>query len=131
MFNTPASRNRLAVGAILAMALLGAGTTIAAEAFPPSILVLSQKPAGNTVSITYAYLPQNGTLRIYASDARGGMGPTRLGQVDVSVGDHRDVKIALSAAPERGTKLWAAVEHANGGLFKRQGKPVERSFKVL
>jgi hypothetical protein len=131
MFNSPASRNHVAVGAIMLMALLGAGTAIAAEAFPPSVLALSQKPNGNSVSITYAYFPQKGTLGIYASDSRGRMGMTRLGQVDIGAGDHRNVKIALSAPPKPGTKLWAAVEHANGGLFKNQGKPAEQSFKVL
>lgn len=131
MFNSPASRNRLALGAIAIMGLLGAGTALAAEAFPPSVLALNQKPKGNDVSITYAYFPQKGKLAVYRSDARGGRGRTRLGEVNIGAGDHRNVMIKLKAAPKPGTKLWAAVEQKNGNLFKDQGMPAEQSFKVL
>jgi hypothetical protein len=92
---------------------------------------LEPKGEENGVSITYAYFPRKGTLAIYGSNARGQVGKTRLGQVAIDAGDHRNVKIALSQSPKRGTKLWAVVQQKNGSPFRNQGTPAEQSFKIL
>ncbi len=131
MFKSPTSRNALTAGAIALATLLGAGTAMAAAAFPPSVIALNQKEKAKGVSITYARFPQKGTLAIYGSDANGRMGKTRLGHVAIDAGDHRNVKVALSQSPKPGTELWAAVENANGSVFKDHGKPAEQSFRVL
>jgi len=121
----------LTAGAIALGALLAAGSALAAAAYPPSVLALNQKEKKNGVSITYAYFPRKGSLAIYESDARGRVGKTRLGDVAINAGDHRNVKIALSQAPKPGTKLWAVVQQKNGSPFRDQGTPAEQSFKVL
>ncbi len=131
MFQSTASQTALAASAMALVAVLAAGTALAAAAFPPSVLALSQKEKANGVSITYAYFPHKGTLAIYGSDARGRMSKTRLGQVAINAGDHRNIKVALSPAPKSGTRLWAVVEHPNGSPFKDEGKAAEQSFKVL
>jgi hypothetical protein len=130
MFKSP-TRNVLTASAIALATLLGAGTAMAATGFPPSVIALNQKEKAKGVSITYARFPQKGTLAIYGSDANGRMAKTRLGQVAIDAGDHRNVKVALSQSPKPGSKLWAVVEHANGNAFKDHGKPAEQSFRVL
>ncbi len=68
------SRNRLVATAVATIGLLAASQAFAADTFPPSVIALNQKPKSNNVSITYANLPQKGTLAIYQSDAQGRMG---------------------------------------------------------
>ena len=82
----------------------------------------------------YAYLPKNGMLAIFSSDARGHMGKAPIGLVALLVGDHRNFKVTLNPAPKSGTQLWAVLEQStrNTEPFKRfDGKPVEESFKAL
>jgi hypothetical protein len=132
MFKSRAFKSTaLTAGAIASLALLAAGTAMAAAVYPPSVTALNQKEKKNGVSITYAYFPRKGTLAIYGSNARGQVGKTRLGQVAIDAGDHRNVKIALSQSPKRGTKLWAVVQQKNGSPFRNQGTPAEQSFKIL
>ena len=131
MLNISTSRNHLVAAAVATIGLLTASSAFAADAFPPSVIALNQKPKANNVSITYANLPQKGTLAIYASDAQGRMGTKMLGQVKMDAGDHRNVQIKLTSAPKSGSRLWAAAEQTNGKVFSSQGQAAEQSFNVL
>ena len=101
---------------------------------PAEVIALNQKIKGDSVSISYAYLPKNGMLAIFSSDARGHMGKAPIGLVALLVGDHRNFKVTLNPAPKSGTQLWAVLEQPSGNTepFKRfDGKPVEESFTAL
>jgi hypothetical protein len=91
---------------------------------------MNQKIKGDAVSITYAYLPQDGTLDIYAVNATGKVGTTPLGKISLTAGDHRDIKVSLSSPPKEGMRLRAVLEKA-GRPFKNSGDVPERTFKVL
>ena len=101
---------------------------------PAEVVALNQKLRGDSVSITYAYLPKNGTLAIFSTDARGHMGKAPIGLVALLGGDHRNFDVALHPAPKSGTRLWAVLEQSIGNTkpFKKfDGRPVEESFKAL
>lgn len=102
-----------------------------ADNFPPSVIAMSQKPKGGDVSITYANLPEKGTLAIFEGDGKGRMGKTRVGKVALDAGDHRNIKVQLSPMPRNGTRLYAVLEHPNGKPFKNQRTSYDRCFKVL
>jgi hypothetical protein len=102
-----------------------------ADIYPPSVIAFSQKPEAGEVSITYANLPQKGTLAIFSSDAQGKMSKTRVGEVALNAGDHRNIKVKLSPMPRDGSRLWAVLEQPDGNAFKNQRSSVDRSFKVL
>ena len=57
-----------------AAAVMAAGMLISSGAFaadsgtPASVLAMNQKPKGESVSITYAFAPEDGTLAIFAVD---------------------------------------------------------------
>jgi hypothetical protein len=112
--------------------LLTGTAALAAVGTPPSVIAMSQKLKGDAVSITYAYMPKDGTLAIYSSTKSGKMGKP-VGHIALSAGDHRDISVDLRAKPARGTKLWAVLEKSGtkSGVFKDKGTPAEQSFKVL
>jgi hypothetical protein len=83
------------------------------------------------VSITYANLPQKGTLAIFSSDAQGKMSKTRVGEVALDSGDHRNIKVKLSPMPREGATLWTVLEQPDGKALKKQRSNLDRSFKVL
>jgi hypothetical protein len=117
----------------LPMTMLMTLAVLAMDA-PAEVIALNQKIQGDSVSITYAYLPKNGTLAIFSSDARGHMGRAPIGRVALLVGDHRNFIVTLNPAPESGTQLWAVLEQSTGNMepFKRfDGGPVEEGFKAL
>jgi hypothetical protein len=131
MLNIPTSRTRLVAATVATIGLLTASSAFAADIFPPSVIALNQKPKSNQVSITYANLPQKGTLAIHGSDPSGSRGAKVLGQAKMDAGDHRNVAIKLSTTPKAGSRLWAAVETSNGKVAKNQGQAAEQSFQVL
>lgn len=102
-----------------------------ANNFPPSIIAMNQRPKGGDVSITYANLPQKGTLVLFEGDGRGRMGKTRVGKVALDAGDHRNIKVRLSPMPRNGARLYAVLEQSNGKPFQNQRSNTDRSFKVL
>lgn len=117
----------------LAAAIAFAGSTSAAtQDFLPSVTVLSQKVKGDTVSITYAFLPKDGTLTILSGDPSGRKGASVLGSVALPAGDHRNVKVQLRREPKAGTRLWAAIGQAKTDKpFKNSDERAEQSFKAL
>jgi hypothetical protein len=101
---------------------------------PAEVIALNQKIKGDGVSITYAYLPKNGMLAIFASDALGHMGRAPIGRIALLVGEHSNFEVTLNPAPKSGTQLWAVLEQStrNREPFKKfDGQPVEESFKAL
>lgn len=75
----------------------------------PSVLVFNQKVDGKTIKLAYAFMPKNGFIVIYGSDASGKMTGSPLGSAAIPAGDHRDVKVTLTTEPKRGAKLWATL----------------------
>lgn len=97
-----------------------------------SVIAMNQKPKGDTVSVTYAYLPKDGSLAIFNSDPSQGQSTKPIGQVSLTAGGHRDIQVQLSNPPKAGTKLWAAVDQSKSGQpFKDFDKPAQQSFKTL
>ena len=95
----------------------------------PSVIALNQKIKNDDVSITYAYLPKDGTLAIFESNGSGKMTGKPIGQVALKAGEHRDVKVQLESQPTSGTRLRAVLEQQGGKALK--GRPGEQSFKAL
>ena len=106
---------------------------LAAIGTPRVVIAMNQKLKGDGVSITYAFLPKDGTLAIFPTDARGRMSTEPIGVVGLAGGDHRNIKVVLSPLPKSGTKLWAVLEQGGGAqLFTRlDGEPAEQIFKTL
>jgi hypothetical protein len=130
MLRPAISRIAVLVGAAALAAPL-ATAALAADIYPPSVIALNQKPKASDVSITYANLPEKGTLAIFESDAQGRMGKTRVGRVALDAGNHRNIRVKLSPMPRNGATLWAVLEQPNGKAFKEQRSSADRSFKVL
>ena len=115
-------------------------TSAAAQEFPdsgvgdflPSVTALDQKVKGDAVNITYAFLPKDGTLAILSGDPSSKTGASVVGSVDLSAGDHREVKVPLSSEPKAGTRLWAQVEQSKSGKpFAKSDERAQQSFKTL
>ena len=106
---------------------------LAAIGTPPVVIAMNQKLEGDSVSITYAFLPKDGTLAIFPSDVRGRMSAEPIGLVGLAAGDHRNVKVPLSPLPKSGTKLWAVLEQAGRAhpLTTLDDDPAEQMFKTL
>ncbi len=84
------------------------------------------------MSITYAYLPQQGRLVIFSGDPSEKGGATAIGATSLDAGDHRDFKVSLNEAPKAGTRLWAAVEQTKSEKpFAHSDERAEQSFKVM
>lgn len=129
----PARKTLFAVGSALAAILVSGGVAVAAPmtaGTAASVIAMNQKIKGNAVSITYAYMPKDGTLDIYAVDPNGKLGVKPLGQVSLTAGDHRDIRVGLSSIPKEGSSLRAVIEES-GQRLKMSGNTPERSFKIL
>ena len=126
-----------ALGAALIASLLtggaafaAGGTTMLSGTPHASVIAFNQKAKGDAVTITYAFLPQDGTLDIYALDSSGKISAAPLGKVSLKAGDHRDVKVTLNSSPKQGMRLQAVIENS-GQPLKYSGDIPERTFKVL
>jgi len=108
-----------------------ATAALAADIYPPSVIVFNQKPKAGDVSITYANLPEKGTLALFESDAKGRLSKTPVGKVALDAGDHRNIRVQLSQKPRNGAKLFAVLQQPNGNPFTNQRSTADRSFKVL
>jgi hypothetical protein len=124
-------RPTAAFSGVLLATLLASGAALAAVGTPPSVIAMSQKLKGDAVSITYAYMPKNGTLDIFAVGSSGKAARTPLGKVALTKGDHRDISVDLSSAPKPGTKLEAVLETSHAKPFTDAGEPARQSFKIL
>jgi hypothetical protein len=116
-------------------ALLLAVATSASAATPgtlPSVTALNQKPKGDAVDITYAYLPMDGRVQIYSGDPQARTNAAVVGSIDLTAGDHRDFKVQLTTAPKSGERLWAAVNQAKANsTFPGSNERAKQSFKAL
>lgn len=116
-------------GATTLSAVLVATAAFAASGTPASIIAFNQKPKNSEVTITYAYLPKDGALDIFAVGPNGMRKGKSLGKVALKAGDHRDVAVALNDLPAKGTKLIAVIEKDKP--VNRSGDRPERTFSIL
>ena len=129
-----------ALAMLTSTSALTRATSAVAQEFPgsrvgdflPSVTALDQKVKGDAVKITYAFLPKDGTLAILAGDPSKKSGASVVGSVDLSAGDHREVKVPLASEPKAGTRLWAQVEQGKSGKpFAKSDERAQQSFKTL
>jgi hypothetical protein len=132
-FTHPYLRSFAAIGASVAMATAAsaAPNDRSAEGFTPSVIAMDQKLQNDEVSITYAYLPKDGRLTILAVAPDGKGEPTVLGSTDLSAGDHRNVKVSLTEAPQQGAQLKARVEASEGEPFAGSDDRTKMMFGVM
>ncbi|MBY0559433.1 hypothetical protein [Hyphomicrobium sp.] len=120
-----------------AAAVMAAGMVMATSAFaadpgtPASVIAMNQKPKGESVSITYAFAPADGTLAIFSVDPAGHASAQPLGSAALTRGDHRDVKIKLNEELKPGTTLWAVARSKDGKPFRNVDGPAEQTFNIL
>lgn len=130
---SPLERPVAVLSAVLLTSLLASGAALAAVTTPgthASIIAMSQKPKSDAVSITYAYLPKDGTLNLYAIGPSGKMQKTPVGKVSLKAGDHRQVSVSLNPVPKKGERLEAVIEQ-NGQPVAHPSDKAERTFKIL
>ncbi|MBS0237335.1 MAG: hypothetical protein JSR89_02795 [Proteobacteria bacterium] len=122
---------------IVAASAVAASFAVACNAFaaelgtPASVLAMNQKPKGDSVSITYVFVPKDGILAVYSGDPANRSHAKLLGKAALPHGDHRNVSIKLAGEPKAGEKLWAVIEGTSGNAFTNADGPAEQSFKVL
>jgi len=128
---SPLERPTALFSGVLLATLLASGAALAAvSASPASIIARNQKPKGDAVSITYAFLPKGGTLDVYAVSSSGKMGTNPLGTVKLDPGDHRNVSVSLNPMPKKGERLRAVIERSDQPL-KNPGNISNRTFTIL
>lgn len=137
---------KMALIAIAALAIPAAGNAMqdkdkTAEAMiPSSVIAFNQKASGDAVKMTYVYLPFDGYVAIYTT-SDGKVSGDVLGYVPLAKGDHRDVAVKLSKAPEAGSQLVATLYKDVDGDKKLDKKtdtpvwsadsvPTESHFKI-
>ncbi len=76
---------------------------------PPSVLAFDQLPKDNSLTISYAYLPQTGYVAVYKGEANAGPSGAPIGHTSLSSGDHRDFKVTLSEPVNAGEQLWISM----------------------
>lgn len=81
---------------------------------PASIIVFDQKLDGPDVKVSYVYAPAKSFAVVYGSDQHGKPGRKVLGSTALEAGDHRDVKVPISAQAKSGDALWISLYHAKG-----------------
>lgn len=125
-------RTVAAIAAITTSSLISLAT-LASAAGVPSVIAMNQKIKSGEVSITYANLPKAGFLALHPSLDNGRMSEKVVGEVALTAGDHRNIKVKLSGDVAAGTKLWADIQPAKGASkpFTDAGQPAEQSFKAL
>jgi hypothetical protein len=130
---SPLERPVAILSALLLTSLLASSAALADITTPgtqASVIAMSQKPKSGAVSITYAYLPKDGTLNLYAVGPSGKMEKKSVGKVSLKAGDHRQVSVSLNPAPKKGERFVAVIEHS-GQPLSNQGDKAERTFKIL
>jgi hypothetical protein len=127
------SSNALGAIAVAIAASFVGGAAFAADlGTQASVIAMNQKEKNDSVSITYAYAPQQATLKIFAQNPERSAVSKAIGEVSLSPGDHRDVAVKLNSIPKSGTRLWAVVEQGKGQKpFENLDGPAQQTFKVL
>ncbi len=107
----------------------------------PSLIVFDQRNAGKAVSFSYVYLPFDGYVAVYGSDADGKVAGDVLGYVPLAAGDHRNVSVDIGKDLKSGMTLWGSLYQDVDGdkkldkgkdrAFWPDGKPLENRFNVL
>lgn len=107
----------------------------------PSVIVFDQKSTGKAVSFSYVYLPSDGYVAVYGSDADGKRTGDVLGYVPLAAGDHRNVSVELGKDLKSGMTLWGSLYQDLDGdkkldkgkdtAFWPDGKPLENRFNIL
>lgn len=95
---------------------------------PPSVIVFNQKPKGNELSVTYAYMPSAGHLVIHNSEG-GKVGRDVVGSVKLEAGDHHNIAVKLDKALPSGTSLWASLTDSQKRPFE-QTLPLQNEFRI-
>lgn len=106
----------IAASSLLGLTMLfGAGATLPAyantpDAFvaEPSIVAFDQK-SGREITIDYVYLPADGYVAVYDSDANGNPTGKAIGHVPMTKGDHRNVRVGLAGTAKPGDRLWISL----------------------
>jgi hypothetical protein len=131
IYASPYERPVALLSGLLLATLLASGAALAAtKGTHASIIAMSQKLKNDAVSITYAYLPKDGSLAVYPVGSSGKMEKTAAGTVKLTAGDHRDVSVSLSPAPKAGEKFEAVILQS-GQPLKYSSDAAERTFKIL
>lgn len=131
----------LAAAAAVAGLATSALAITAAPATDPSVLVFDQSLSGEQINVSYAYLPRDGHIVIYAADGAGKPGGDPLGSAAVKAGSHVNVKVKLDKPGTAGTKLWAALyedkdgkpgftKGAEAALWNAGKLPIENQFTI-
>jgi hypothetical protein len=97
---------------------------------PASVIVFSQKPKGDQITVTYAFMPTAGHLVIHGSSKNGKPDDAVFGSIPLQAGDHRDIGVKLEKAPAPGTKLWASLTNSEKKSFWPSSLPAENEFHV-
>lgn len=122
----------LALTLTASMAFVGAAQ--AADAYQPSVLVFNQKAGTGNATITYAFIPKDGFVALYAGDPQTSKTMKPIGEAALLAGDNRDLHVTLPSTAKAGEKLWAELRVGtitNLGASKPvmlNGEPVEQSF---
>jgi hypothetical protein len=118
---------------VMAACLFAADAALAADpGTQASVIAMNQKAKDDSVSITYAYAPKNGTLEIFSANPEKASSAKPLGEVALSAGDHRDISVKLNPEPKAGTQLWAVVEQGKGPKpFSNLDGPAQQTYKVM
>lgn len=129
--------------AMKAMAVPTAPVTINADpdVTDPSVIVFDQRAGSSTVSLSYAYLPDNGYVAIYGTDDEGKPTGDVLGYTPLEAGNHMNVTVEIDQELESGQTFWASLYRDDDGdqkldksedsAFWPEGKPLENRFDVL
>lgn len=130
--------------AMKALAVPTAPVTINADpdVTDPSVIVFDQRAGSNAVTLSYAYLPDNGYVAIYGTDDDGKPTGEVLGYTPLEAGSHMNVAVEIGQELESGQTFWASLykggedgdqtlDTSEGAAFWPEGKPLENRFDVL
>ncbi|MFA5956718.1 hypothetical protein [Hyphomicrobium sp.] len=128
-------------GGIVAASLMLFGLPISAYALvdnpagavsqtPPSVIVFNQKPKGEEITVTYAFMPSAGNLVIYGSNHSGKHDAKTIGSVKLEAGDHHNIGVKLDKDVPAGTSLWASLTNSNQKSFWKASLPSANEFLI-
>lgn len=99
----------IALAAHPAVAMTGQPANQGATAqAPASVLAFNQKLKGDAVTISYAYLPENGYVAVFAEDG-GKRAAKILGFTALPKGNHNNVSVKIRDRVEPGSAMWASL----------------------
>lgn len=95
-----------------------------------SVIVFNQKPKGNQVTVTYAFMPSAGQLVIHGAGKNGKPDEAIFGSVALEAGDHRDIGVKLEKTPAPGTAVWASLMNSEKKSFWSAELPLQNEFVI-